>query len=99
LVSWQFKASGIDVTDTATYQTYVDRNGVLVQSFGGRFLARRGKTEAIAGPAPRGCVAIYTFDSLEKMQAWRNSTQYKELTAIRDQSFNFRSLAVEGLPQ
>jgi uncharacterized protein (DUF1330 family) len=44
-------------------------------------------------------VAIYTFDSLEKMQAWRNSTQYKELTAIRDQSFNFRSLAVEGLPQ
>ena len=38
----------IDVTDPATYQTYVERNGALVQSFGGRFLARGGKTEAIS---------------------------------------------------
>ena len=89
----------IDVTDPATYQTYVDRNGALVQSFGGRFLARGGKTEAIAGPPPRGRVAIYTFESMEKMQAWRDSAQYKELTAIRDQSSTFRSFAVEGLPQ
>ena len=88
----------IEVTDPATYQTYVDRNGALVQSFGGRFLARGGKTEAIAGPPPRGRVAIYTFESMEKMQAWRDSAQYKELIAIRDQSSNFRSFAAEGLP-
>ena len=54
----------IDVTDPATYQTYVDRNGALVQSFGGRFLARGGQTAAIAGPPPRGRVAIYTFESM-----------------------------------
>jgi uncharacterized protein (DUF1330 family) len=66
----------IDVTDPATYQTYVERNRALVQSFGGRFLARGGKTEAIAGPPPRGRVAIYTFESMEKMQAWRDSAQY-----------------------
>ena len=89
----------IDVTDPATYQTYVDRNGALVQSFGGRFLARGGKTEMIAGPPTRGRVAIYTFESMEKMQAWRDSAQYKELIAIRDQSSTFRSFAVEGLPQ
>jgi uncharacterized protein (DUF1330 family) len=89
----------IDVTDPATYQTYVDRNGALVQSFGGRFLARGGTTEAIAGPAPRGRVALYTFDSIEKMQAWRDSAPYKALIAIRDQSSIFRSFAVEGLLQ
>ena len=88
----------IEVTDSTTYQTYVDRNGALVQSFGGRFLARGGKTEAIAGPPPRGRVAIYTFESMEKMQAWRDSALYKELIAIRDKSSNFRSFAVEGLP-
>jgi uncharacterized protein (DUF1330 family) len=86
----------IDVTDPATYQTYVDRNGALVQSFGGRFLARGGKTEAIAGSPPRGRVAIYTFESMEKMQAWRDSPQYKELVALRDKSANFRSFVVEG---
>ena len=89
----------IEVTDPATYQTYVDRNGALVQSFGGRFLARGGKTETIAGPVPRGRMAIYTFESMEKMQAWRDSAPYKELIAIRDQSSTFRSFAVEGLPQ
>jgi len=89
----------IEVTDPATYQTYVDRNGALVQSFGGRFLARGGKTETIAGPVPRGRVAIYTFESMEKMQAWCDSAPYKELIAIRDQSSTFRSFAVEGLPQ
>src|SRR4030095_7544339 len=86
----------IDVTDPATYQTYVERNGALVQSFGGRFLARGGKTQASAGPPPKGRVAIYTFESMEKMQAWRDSAQYKELIAIRDQSSNFRSFAIEG---
>jgi len=89
----------IEVTDPATYQTYVDRNGALVQSFGGRFLARGGKTETIAGPVPRGRMAIYTFESMEKMQAWCDSAPYKELIAIRDQSSTFRSFAVEGLPQ
>jgi uncharacterized protein (DUF1330 family) len=88
----------IEVTDSTTYQTYVDRNGALVQSFGGRFLARGGKTEAIAGPPPRGRDAIYTFESMAKMPAWRDSAQYKELIAIRDKSSNFRSFAVEGLP-
>jgi uncharacterized protein (DUF1330 family) len=44
-------------------------------------------------------VAIYTFESMEKMQAWCDSAQYKELIAIRDQASNFRSFAVEGLPQ
>jgi uncharacterized protein (DUF1330 family) len=89
----------IEVTDPATYQTYVDRNGALVQSFGGRFLARGGKTEAIAGLPPRQRTAIYTFESMEKMQAWRDSPQYKELIAIRDKSSNFRSFAVEGTIQ
>ena len=89
----------IEVTDPATYQTYVDRNGALVQSFGGRFLARGGKTEAIAGPPPRQRTAIYTFESMEKMQAWRDSPQHKELIPIRDKSSNFRSFAVEGTIQ
>lgn len=89
----------IEVTDAATYQTCVDRNGALVQSFGGRFLARGGTTEAIAGPPPRPRVAIYTFDSLDTMQAWRHSAPYQELIAIRDQSSNVRSFAVEGLPK
>jgi uncharacterized protein (DUF1330 family) len=36
------------------------------------------------------------FESTEKMQAWRDSPQYKELIAIRDKSSNFRSFAIEG---
>jgi uncharacterized protein (DUF1330 family) len=87
-----------DVTDAAGFKSYGDANGALFQSMGGRYLARGGAVEAIAGALPKQRVAIYTFESMEKMRAWRDSPKYKELSAIRDRSSNFRSFAVEGLP-
>ena len=87
-----------DVTDAAGFKSYGDANGALFQSMGGRYLSRSGAIEPIAGAAPKQRVAIYTFESMEKMRAWRDSPKYKELSTIRDRSSNFRSFAVEGLP-
>jgi uncharacterized protein (DUF1330 family) len=71
----------------------------LIKTFGGRFLARGGTTETVAGAPPRQRTTIYVFDSIERMHAGRDAPEQKELTAIRDKSSNFRSLAVEGLPK
>ena len=35
----------------------------------------------------------------EKVQAWRNSAEYKELRKIGDKYATFRAFAVEGVPQ
>jgi uncharacterized protein (DUF1330 family) len=86
----------IEVTDQAGFATYAKHQGALIDKFGGRFLARGGKAEAVAGtPLPRR-ITIYVFDNMEKAQAWHDAPEQKELAAIRDKTSNFRSFIVEG---
>jgi uncharacterized protein (DUF1330 family) len=86
----------IEVKDPATYQSYLDHNSATIAAYGGRFLARGGKTAAFAGEPPHR-IAIYVFDSMEKAQAFRDSEAYKATIADRDRSSNFRAYIVEGL--
>ena len=86
----------IDVTDPVVFKTYAERQGILITSFGGRFLVRGGKTESIAGSPLRQRTAVYVFDTMDKLEAWRTAPEQKELAVLRDKSSNFRSFAVEG---
>jgi uncharacterized protein (DUF1330 family) len=86
----------ISVTDPVGFATYAKREGALIESFGGQFLARGGKAEAIAGAPLRQRTTIYVFQSMEKAQAWRDAPEQKELILIRDKSSDFRSFIVEG---
>jgi heme-degrading monooxygenase HmoA len=51
------------------------------------------------GPSPGTRVAINRFDSLDAVQAWRNSDQFKEARKVGDKYAKFRAFAIEGLPQ
>ena len=85
----------ITVTDPAGFADYAAREGVLIEKFGGRFLARGGKAASVNGAVP-GRVAIYVFDSMAKAQAWRDAPEQAELTELRDKSSMFFSFIVEG---
>jgi uncharacterized protein (DUF1330 family) len=87
----------VEVTDTAVYKSYVERQVPLIKAAGGKFLVQGGATTAIEGTAPAPRVVIYMFESVEKLQAWRDGPEQKELIALRDRSSHFRSYAVEGL--
>jgi uncharacterized protein (DUF1330 family) len=87
----------IEVTDQATYSIYSNGQSALVPSFGGQFLARGGKTESIAGTAPRPRAVLIRFESMEKVRAWQESPKFKELAIPRDRGANFRAYAVEGV--
>jgi uncharacterized protein (DUF1330 family) len=39
------------------------------------------------------------WDSLEQIQAWYNSPEYKEARKIGEKYAKFRSFAVDGVPQ
>jgi uncharacterized protein (DUF1330 family) len=86
----------INVTDPTAFATYATRQGALIDKFGGRFLARGGKADVVAGSPQPQRITIYVFDSIEKAQAWRDAPEQKELVAIRDKASNFRSFIVEG---
>src|SRR5262249_39626627 len=85
----------VEVTDPAVYQTYLDRNTPLVASAGGRYLSRGEKIVALDGAPPRR-FAIIAFDNMEKAQAYRDSSAYKEIMPLRDKGARFRSFIAEG---
>ena len=86
----------IEVTDPDGYKTYQDGVSSVLAASGGRFVVRGGKTVALDG-APPNRIVVIAFDSIEKAQAFRNSTVYKEFVPIRDKSSKFRLFAAEGV--
>ena len=91
--------SEIEVTDIDGYtKEYAPKVQGTVKDAGGRLLAAGQKVTALEGPAPKRAV-VQVWDSVEKIQAWRNSADYKENRKIGDKYAKFRAYAIEGLPQ
>jgi uncharacterized protein (DUF1330 family) len=96
----------IEVTDAEAYgKEYAPKAQALIKSHGGKFLAIGGTAGANAkqitafdGQAPKRAV-VQVWDSMEKVQAWRNDPEQKKLREIGDKYAKFRSFAIEGLPQ
>ena len=86
----------VEVTDPAGYKTYQDATAPVLATLSGRFVVRGGKTIALDEEPPKRIIVI-AFDSMEKAQAYRNSTAYKEVVPIRDKSSKFRLFAMEGV--
>jgi uncharacterized protein (DUF1330 family) len=79
-------------------KTYAPLVQPTFQPFGGRYVARAGKTVAFDGDLPKR-VVIIAFDSIEKAQAWRDSAAYKAIIPTRDKFLGngtARSYAIEG---
>jgi uncharacterized protein (DUF1330 family) len=89
----------IDVMNSEAYlKEYVPKVQSLNTAFGGRYLVSGGKVTPIEGePAKR--ISVSVWDSVEKIQAWYNSAELKELRKIGDKYAKFRSYAVEGISQ
>jgi uncharacterized protein (DUF1330 family) len=90
----------IDVKDVDAYtKEFAPKAQATIKAAGGRLLAAGQKVTAFEGDPPKPRVAIQVWDSLEKIQAWRNSGEYKEARKIGDKYATFRAFAIEGLPQ
>jgi uncharacterized protein (DUF1330 family) len=89
----------IDVSNQDGYmKEYAPKAQAAIRKAGGRFVAVGSKITALEGPAPKR-VALVQWDSLEKLQAWRNATDSKALRKVGDKYAKFRTYAIEGVPQ
>jgi uncharacterized protein (DUF1330 family) len=86
----------IDVADPDTYKTYVERNTAVVNTYGGRFLVRGGKTTAMDGEPPKRIVII-AWENEDKAKAWYTSAAYKDIIPVRDKAARFRGFIAEGV--
>ena len=96
-----------DATNDAYTKEFVPTLQKSVRDSGGKFLRAAGAPEAaaarrilsIAGEPPKNIILIQ-FESLEKAQAWADSSVWKDAVPIGQKSTSyFRVFAVEGLPQ
>ena len=89
----------VDVTDLEGYvKEFASRAAASAQAYGSD-LAASQKVTAIEGTSPKGRVVVMRWDSLEQVQAWRDSPEYKEDRKIGDQyAASIRAYTVEGLP-
>jgi uncharacterized protein (DUF1330 family) len=89
----------IDLTNPDAYaKEYLPGAQAMIKAAGGRYIAA-GKATPIEGEPPKSRVAVIAYDSMEKLQAWRNSAEFKEHRKIGDKYAKFRSFAVEGVSQ
>jgi uncharacterized protein (DUF1330 family) len=85
----------IEVTDPVAYQEYGKQVLATIQKFGGKFVVRGGKAEALEGAAPKRIVVL-EFPTIEQAKNWHRSAEYAPLIEMRQKASRGRLIVVEG---
>jgi uncharacterized protein (DUF1330 family) len=86
----------VDVTNPQQYAEYAKLSPAIIDKFGGRFLARAGRTVTLEGTPARSRVVIIEYPSFERAQAWFASPEYQKAKKIREGAANAQFIAIEG---
>lgn len=86
----------IDVTNAQQYAEYTKLSPSIIDKFGGRFLARGGRSKTLEGAAAPGRVVVIEFPSVERAQAFYDSPEYTAARKVRAGAANVQFVLVEG---
>ncbi len=87
----------IEVRDAAAYAAYRDQAPATVAAYGGRYLARGGRTAVLEGDWAPERLVVLEFPTLEQAQAWWSSPEYSAIKGVRQRTTLSKLVAVEGL--
>jgi uncharacterized protein (DUF1330 family) len=87
----------VDVKDRERYAEYVKLAPPSIAQYGGRYVARAGRTETLEGEwAPRRFV-ILEFPTYERAKEWWSSPEYAPAKALRQATAETEMVLTEGL--
>jgi len=92
-----YLVADIEVTDPDAYAEYRRTVGASIAAFGGRFLARGGRTETLEGTWLPKRLVIVEFPSMERLQAWYASPEYAPALALRQRASVSSLVMTEGV--
>lgn len=92
-----YVVANIEVTDPELYEDYKKLAGPAIQACGGKYLVRGGRTEVLEGKWRPNRLVVLEFESVEKAQAWWNSTHYAQAKTIRQRSADSSMVIVQGI--
>ena len=87
----------INVKDPVRYEDYKRLAAPTVELYGGKYIARGGKTETLEGDWSPSRLVILQFDNIEQAKKWLNSPEYSEARAIRHQTASSQMVMIEGV--
>ena len=89
--------ANVDVKEAEGYEEYRKRAPETIERYGGRYLARAGRTEVLEGDwAPKRLV-ILEFESFEQAKRWYKSEEYAAVVGIRHRLAESQLVLVEGV--
>ena len=87
----------VDVHDPQRYADYKELAPPSIAQYGGRYIARGGKTEALEGEWSPPRFVILEFENADRARAWWASPEYAEGKALRQACAETEMLVVEGI--
>jgi len=87
----------VEITDAEKYEEYRKAAVPTVEAFGGKYLARGGRSEALEGDWIPNRLIVIEFESVEKAKGWWGSEVYRAPKQMRHESANAQMLVVEGV--
>jgi uncharacterized protein (DUF1330 family) len=86
----------IDIVDPVGYEKYKNLAGATVEKYGGKYIVRGGKTEALEGDWHPKRIVVLQFGSLQRAKEWLNSEEYREPRKMRHRTARTNMILVEG---
>ena len=86
-----------DISNPERYAEYAKLAPDIVTKYGGRYLARAGRTLTLEGPPARSRVVVIEFPSVDAAQRFYSSPEYTAARKLRDGSATAQFVVVEAL--
>ena len=87
----------MDVTNPAAYDEYRKLAPPTVAAYGGRYLARGGRTETWEGEWIPNRLVILEFESVERARQWLDSPEYSAIKHVRHEAATTNMVVIEGV--
>ena len=87
----------INVTDPVRYEDYKKLAAPTVEMYGGKYIARGGKTEALEGDWSPTRLVILQFENIEQAKNWHDSTEYSEAKRLRHETAISKMVVIDGV--
>lgn len=86
----------IEVTDPVGYERYKQLAAPAVAAYGGKYLARGGRTETLEGDWAPTRLVVLEFEDVARAKQWLESPEYREARHLRHQTAMTNMVVIEG---
>jgi uncharacterized protein (DUF1330 family) len=87
----------VEVKDPVRYEDYKTLVPPSIAAFGGRFVARGGKTDVLEGDWNPNRLVILEFPNAERARQWYDSPEYAAAKALRQATSTGSLVLIEGV--